>query len=388
MGSVIHGASHKATRHFRKEPASLAVYWIYCSRTNNENVAWPGIRGLVRDTGWETEACTKGRHWLVEHKALEQIDNYIRPEWRELSAQQKSRFLNLDHAEYYRPTGYIEFNGKRYQLLYNGNLEISDLEEQDNDNQTSGFDVLPGGTSSFDVLPGGTSTPPNIHAAERNLIPEGELDSISSKDSLSPDSDDEKSSNPVSAGSHNQAPQQMSFFGDEIPVGQALVNGKVIVPAGSKPKKPPKKPKESKLPPMLPETRQQWYSVIQSTWSISSSDGQQDPKKQRAQASMTMLWLMMLLGVADKDGWAEYNLSVALTPDDLSEWASWWKGKNKGMNMLEQHIKVKSSIEYWYANVRTVNDAANAALAEQEEIRRLVNEHNRQQLEVIQRAQR
>lgn len=131
MSNLIHGASHKALKHMRKRPATLSVYWVYISRTNNENVSWPSIRGLERDTGWNRTTCQDARAWLVEHGALERVDGYERPEWKNLDDKARAQKKNLDRAEYYRPTGYIIVDGVKYPMLYFGKDEASDIEDSD-----------------------------------------------------------------------------------------------------------------------------------------------------------------------------------------------------------------------------------------------------------------
>ena len=115
--STIHGASWEAIAAFREKPAALAVYWIYCARVNRDNVAWPSLRGLAKNTGWSVSACQEARKWLVAHGALEQVADYTRPQWRTVPDKRRAELQNLDRAEYYRPTGYIEFAG-RFDLLY------------------------------------------------------------------------------------------------------------------------------------------------------------------------------------------------------------------------------------------------------------------------------
>src|SRR5258706_11055581 len=112
MSGIIHGASHKAIKGFREEPAAMSVYWIYVSRTNKDNVAWPSGSGLARDTGWCKEKCLDARQWLVEHNALERADGYVRPEWMNLDEDTRRKKMNLDRCEYYRPTGVINIDGK------------------------------------------------------------------------------------------------------------------------------------------------------------------------------------------------------------------------------------------------------------------------------------
>lgn len=135
--ATIHGRSHAALKLFRKHPAALAVYWDYVARTNYENVAWPSLRVLKVDTKWSINECASGRLWLVEHRALERIEGYVRPEWRKLEAKKLKRRLSLDHSEYYRPTGTIEVGGKVYQLLYEAAKDNSDVSSRETSHDDS-----------------------------------------------------------------------------------------------------------------------------------------------------------------------------------------------------------------------------------------------------------
>src|SRR6185295_16293387 len=128
MSRTIHGQSHKAIKAFRKKPASLTVYWIYVSRMNNEGVAWPSVAGLGKDTGWNKDTCMEGRAYLVSLGALEKVDGYVRPDWRDLPLAEKTRKLNLDQSEYYRPTGFIIWKGEKLPMLYNGGDEAADID--------------------------------------------------------------------------------------------------------------------------------------------------------------------------------------------------------------------------------------------------------------------
>src|SRR3990172_12886779 len=132
MSNVIHGQSHKAIRLFRKQPAALAVLWIYASRTNYDNVAWPSVRGLAHDTGWGKEACLNARAFLVQHEALEVVEHYVRPAWRDLKLADRTRRLNLDKAEYFRPTGKLVIDDKKYPILYSGGDFSAGIEDEDN----------------------------------------------------------------------------------------------------------------------------------------------------------------------------------------------------------------------------------------------------------------
>lgn len=155
MSRTIHGLSHKGIKAFREKSAALAVYWIYVSRMNNEGVAWPSANGLARDTGWNKEAVLDGRQCLVALQALEDVPDYIRPEWRALSGQERAKKLNLDRSEYYRPTGHIVLNGVKYPMLYNGSDEISDID----DNSADGRNRRPSKGSTVDSVDGRQNPP-------------------------------------------------------------------------------------------------------------------------------------------------------------------------------------------------------------------------------------
>lgn len=129
--SIIHGLSHKVLKHFRAEPSSLAVYWIYCSRVNNEGVAFPSLRGLVRDTGWSVNQVSDARRWLVSVDALNPVKDYVRPAWKKLSKQELTRKRNFDRSEYFRVTGHIILDGEEHPLLYIPQKEASDIEDDE-----------------------------------------------------------------------------------------------------------------------------------------------------------------------------------------------------------------------------------------------------------------
>lgn len=128
MSRPIHGKSTAALKFLRKEPAALAVYWCYVARSNIDGVAWPSGDGLARDTGWDKATCLKGRSLLVELKALELVEKYIRPQWRGLTGKPLSQKLNLDRSEYYRPTATITVKGVVYNLLYVGAHDENDID--------------------------------------------------------------------------------------------------------------------------------------------------------------------------------------------------------------------------------------------------------------------
>lgn len=168
--NAIHGRSHAAIRHFKKQSGALEVYWIYVSRINQDNVSWPSLRGLVRDTGWSINTVTAARQWLIDHKALIEIADYVRPEWRALPDKDLARKLQMDRSVYCRPTGYLEIENRRYPVLYIPGHEPSDIE----------LDVSPGETSprpTSDATrhrPGDTELNTNIEldTPKQNLVPD------------------------------------------------------------------------------------------------------------------------------------------------------------------------------------------------------------------------
>jgi len=56
----------------------------------------------------------------------------------------------------------------------------------------------------------------------------------------------------------------------------------------------------------------------------------------------------LLLGTSTKKGYAEYNLEQPITPDELRQWAAWYRKTARGgddkLNMVEELVKVQSSI--------------------------------------------
>lgn len=59
----------------------------------------------------------------------------------------------------------------------------------------------------------------------------------------------------------------------------------------------------------------------------------------------------MLTGKATKKGWKEYNITPAMTPDEVIAWAAWYRRTelkgNPDLNMLANHAGVQSSVYYW-----------------------------------------
>lgn len=68
-------------------------------------------------------------------------------------------------------------------------------------------------------------------------------------------------------------------------------------------------------------------------------------------AAMNALMAKMLSGTATRAGWREYNLETPIGPDELLEWAAWYRktalGGDSKLNMVEDRAKIQSSITYW-----------------------------------------
>ena len=163
MTHTINGHSHKALKFFRQHPAALPVLWDYMARANDDNVAWPSVIGLAEDTGWSRSECFQARVWLVEHGALIEIEDYIRPLWRKLSPQKLAQKRNFDRAKYYRATGVLVIDDKSYEVLYatNGQEAETGVDKNLADEPQDNTDVPQGSTSGpcttgADISPRGT----------------------------------------------------------------------------------------------------------------------------------------------------------------------------------------------------------------------------------------
>ena len=130
MSSTINGKSTSVIKHFRSKPAALAIYWIYCARQNNEGVAWPSLRGLQRDTGWSYNTCQAARTWLEEHRAIEPVKDYTRPDWRALPVDDLTQRQNLDQTHYYRVTGVLMVDSVAHPMLYVNEEQSDGLDEK------------------------------------------------------------------------------------------------------------------------------------------------------------------------------------------------------------------------------------------------------------------
>jgi len=88
--------------------------------------------------------------------------------------------------------------------------------------------------------------------------------------------------------------------------------------------------------------RNPWYDAIMDIWHYT--------------AEMNGAMEKMLRGQATAKAWKMGNVAEPITPDDLRAWAAWYrKTELKGdtsLNMLEDRLKIASSIGYWYQSVR------------------------------------
>lgn len=104
---------------------------------------------------------------------------------------------------------------------------------------------------------------------------------------------------------------------------------KTIAPDGAG---EPEKPKEKKAREPNP-----MYDAIKDIWGYT--------------AIMNGAMEKMLKGTATKPGWKEYNLETPIEAVDLRRWAKWYRQTalkgDENLNMLEERIKINSSITQW-----------------------------------------
>lgn len=75
------------------------------------------------------------------------------------------------------------------------------------------------------------------------------------------------------------------------------------------------------------------YDAIESVWGFTAARNKSFGK--------------MLTGVATRNGLKECNIEPAMTPDEVTRWAAWWKIKNPGLTMMAAPEKVQSSVYEW-----------------------------------------
>lgn len=98
---------------------------------------------------------------------------------------------------------------------------------------------------------------------------------------------------------------------------------------GASPSKPAKSKAERPRNPM--------YDAIKDVWGYTAARNGQ--------------MAALLNGTSTKKGYSEYNLDEPITPDELLQWAAWYRktalGGDDKLNMVEELIKVQSSITRW-----------------------------------------
>lgn len=85
------------------------------------------------------------------------------------------------------------------------------------------------------------------------------------------------------------------------------------------------------------KSRNVWYEAVNHVWKYT--------------ASRNAIMAQMLQGKAKQKGYAEYNLEKPITPEELLEWAAWYRKNELGgdpeLSMLAAPHKVQSSITHW-----------------------------------------
>lgn len=97
---------------------------------------------------------------------------------------------------------------------------------------------------------------------------------------------------------------------------------------------------DSNSEPAKPKTerpRNPMYDAIKDVWGYTAARNGQ--------------MAALLNGTSTKKGYCEYNLDQPVTPEELRAWAAWYRktalGGDEKLNMVEELIKVQSSITRW-----------------------------------------
>jgi phage replication O-like protein O len=103
-----------------------------------------------------------------------------------------------------------------------------------------------------------------------------------------------------------------------------------------------KKEKDSPAPKSAePAPRNEMYDAIHAVWKYTAGRNGQLAK--------------MLQGTSTHKDYKQYNLTTPITPDQLKQWAAWYRRTElKGspdLNMVESPLKIQSSITYWQETV-------------------------------------
>lgn len=99
-----------------------------------------------------------------------------------------------------------------------------------------------------------------------------------------------------------------------------------------------KEKKEKDSSPDGGKRTNEWYDAIFAIWKYTGA--------------MNGAMQKMLQGTSKRKGWQEYNLSIPLaSAEELLKWARWYRATQLGgrsdLNMLEERLKIQSSIHYW-----------------------------------------
>lgn len=294
MSRPIHGKSTAALKFLRKEPAALAVYWCYVARSNGEGVAWPSGDGLARDTGWDKATCLKGRNLLVELKALELVEKYIRPQWRSLTGKPLAQKLNLDRSEYYRPTATITVKGTIYNLLYVGGNDENDI-----DNFTHSV-----------------RRPPSMPSHMQPDKPE--LDSSSS----------ELGSNKLPVAPDGTTDSDYQDFLDKLTAQPSQITRPTGLPAN--PNNPHVSELEARIEGGEPDDEALLVKAVETTL--------------RLYGQAAVVYAKMLLGKRGRGEFNEYRMDVPVSATELQDWVLWYERKHAGLGKPTTPMKLTSSI--------------------------------------------
>lgn len=85
-----------------------------------------------------------------------------------------------------------------------------------------------------------------------------------------------------------------------------------------------------------------WYDVIFEVWEYTGE--------------MNGAMEHMLKGTSTVPAWKVGNVKVAMTPDDVRDWAAWYRAVelkgNPALNMVKDRMKISSSIGAWHEKGR------------------------------------
>lgn len=134
-------------------------------------------------------------------------------------------------------------------------------------------------------------------------------------------------------GVNHSSPQEVNPDSPKPSVEPSKKN-KDSVPAENAGTPPQTKPRASQ-----PSKGNPWYDAINVIW--------------RYTGAMNGAMQKMLQGKATAPSWKEGNVRVYMTPDDTLTWAAWYRATelhgDEKLNMLEERMKIASSIEYWHS---------------------------------------